>query len=155
MTFDVLSCCRRDVECANRWANMVDNRYESSTIADVSTKQDNAILFRLRAASRRSTIFNFVAYIAFFTFIFAAYIEVDGKPFWTNSIAWSLLPASVLLAFLGFRAWRCPSCKKLLGGTTDPTFCPECGIRYLSTIDTTNAATNADIDKSENAQSTG
>lgn len=117
-------------------ASMVDNPYESPKTTDPSASPEDAIIVRLRAAKRRSAIFNGVAVVVWIAFFGAVLIQFDGKPFWIDWGAWLILfPVAILLAYIGFRAWRCPSCKRLLKGTKNPTFCPECGIRYVSTID--------------------
>jgi hypothetical protein len=111
---------------------MAENPYEPPTVADASAIPKDALILCLRAARRRAAVFNAAAAVAWAAFFVAVLLQFAFRPYWVSMVAcFALLPIAIVLAFIGFRAWRCPSCKRLLAGTRDPKYCPECGIRYV------------------------
>lgn len=99
------------------------------------TPEQNAVIEKLNKSIVRTRWLRAVSYATFLLFV-ASVAEVNGQRICPSYVvSFALLAVAVFFAFWAYRTWRCPVCQEFLRGTTNPKFCPECGVRYESMED--------------------
>ncbi len=91
---------------------------------------------------RKRMFFNFGCSVVLFALGMAVALITAGNPASVGIQGWGLVAIALLLAgfiiaAIGFRQYRCPSCRQIftgqdkyhLGVLIDPTHCPSCGVR--------------------------